>query len=154
MDIKKIKELIDMMKANDLSEIEIEDGDTHIKLKRGQSEPVSHPHVTAPPVLPQHPAPPPPSTELPAATETETKDNLSDIKSPIVGTFYVAPSPDAKPFVEIGSKVDENTVVCIVEAMKVMNEIKSEVKGTIREICVKNGQAVEFGQPLFRVDPN
>jgi len=76
---------------------------------------------------------------------------LVEIKSPIVGTFYSAPSPDSEPFVEVGSKIEENSVVCIVEAMKVMNEIKAEVSGTIVEILVKNGEAVEYGQVLFKV---
>lgn len=145
-----------MMKANDLTEIEIEDGDTHITLKRGQTEkPVQQVMAVSPPV-----AHPPVTQSAQASVQGEPgqtapgEENLKVITSPIVGTFYAAPSPNAKPFVETGSKINEETVVCIIEAMKVMNEIKSEVNGTIREICVKNGQSVEFGQPLFRVEPD
>jgi len=93
--------------------------------------------------------------EAPQAIGGETKgpaeEKLLEIKSPLVGTFYATPSPDSEPFVEVGSKVEENSVVCIIEAMKVMNEIKAEVSGTIAEILVKNGEAVEYGQVLFRV---
>ena len=156
MELEKVKELIDMMKANDLSELEIEDGQTRIVLKRGTVQ--SIPQVVAQPVaIPASSAPMSPSSESSGESvsqeEGAPKAELSEIISPIVGTCYSAPSPNAESFVEVGSKVDEETVVCIIEAMKVMNEIKSGVSGTIREILVNNGSAVEYGQRLFLVEP-
>ena len=145
METKKIKELIALMNENDLSEIEIVDGQTRIMLKRGRGQ--EAPQVVAMPsgVVNGQPA------AVPAAQEVAS--NLVEIVSPIVGTFHLTPSPNAEPFVQVGSTVQEDTVVCIVEAMKVMNEIKSEVSGTIKEVLVKNGQAVEYGQKLFTVEP-
>ena len=155
MELEKVKELIDMMKANDLSELEIVDGQTRIALKRGTGH--SAPQVVAQPVaIPTSNASINTTAETPAATAPTEKaaeeSKLSEIISPIVGTYYSAPSPNADSFVEVGSKVEEETVVCIIEAMKVMNEIKSGISGTIKEILVKNGSAVEYGQPLFKVD--
>ncbi len=153
MELEKVKELIDMMKANDLSELEIVDGQTRVVLKRGTGQ--SIPQVVAQPVA----IPTPSAPVSPAAVETSAKEEavqgakLSEIISPIVGTCYSAPSPNADSFVEVGSKVEEDTVVCIIEAMKVMNEIKSGVRGTIKEVLVNNGSAVEYGQPLFLVEP-
>jgi acetyl-CoA carboxylase biotin carboxyl carrier protein len=154
-DLKKIKELIEMMVANDLVELEIKDGDNKIFLKRPQP---SQPTVTAVPMMaPPIPAPvytpaaaPATAPAIPAATE----ENLIDIKSPIVGTFYAAPSPDSEPYVKVGADVNAETVICIIEAMKVMNEIKAETLGTIVKIMVANGQAVEYGQVLFKVKPH
>jgi len=160
MELEKVKELIDMMKANDLSELEIVDGQTRIVLKRGMGQ--SIPQVVAQPVaIPIHSAPASPvaeassavSVETGAKEEAEQETKLSEIISPIVGTYYSAPSPNADSFLEVGTKVEEDTVVCIIEAMKVMNEIKSGVSGTIKEILVNNGSAVEYGQPLFLVEP-
>jgi acetyl-CoA carboxylase biotin carboxyl carrier protein len=94
-----------------------------------------------------------PSSGQPAGAAAIQDTGLEQIKSPLVGTFYAAPSPDSEPFVEVGTKVESQTVVCIVEAMKVMNEIKAEINGTVVQILVKNGQAVEYGQPLFKVKP-
>jgi acetyl-CoA carboxylase biotin carboxyl carrier protein len=157
MEIEKIKELMDMMKANDLNELEIVDGQTRIMLKRGSSHQVIPQVVAMPPVV---------SAVLPAETALQAsgksngvpsassaEDNLVEIVSPIVGTFYIRPSPTAEQFVDVGSQVDEETVVCIIEAMKVMNEIKSEIKGTIKKILVSNGQSLEYGQPMFLVEP-
>lgn len=148
MDLQKVKELIDLMKENELVELEIEDGDTKVHLKRpGANPPVMH-HV------PMAVAPAAPTPAAPASTPAETKeDGLIEITSPIVGTFYQASSPDAEPYAKAGDSVTPDTVVCIVEAMKVMNEIKSEVTGTITEVCCKDGQAVEYGQVLFKVRP-
>jgi acetyl-CoA carboxylase biotin carboxyl carrier protein len=144
MDLKKIKELIDVMKDNDLAELEIKHGDDKIMLKRTSPQ---QPTMTAIPTYGHQEA----SPGAPAAAKD---DGLIDIKSPIVGTFYAKPSPDSEPFVEIGSHVTPETVVCIIEAMKVMNEIKSEVSGTVVKIQVTNGQAVEYGQVLYKVKPN
>jgi acetyl-CoA carboxylase biotin carboxyl carrier protein len=155
-DINRIKRLIEIMKENDLVELEINSGDEKILLKRAQAQPqqvVTHfaPAVT-PPV-----AVGPQVTQAGTGTQqgegAELLEELTDIRSPIVGTFYSAPSPDSEPYVDIGSEVEPQTLVCIIEAMKVMNEIKAETAGTISEILVKNGQAVEFGEVLFKVRP-
>ena len=159
MDLKDIKSIVDLMKKNALSEFEMEEGDFKIKLKRDavgkprKGEPVLM--QEAPMVLPaaapiSAAAPAPAAT--PAAVEPESEG--TEVKSPMIGTFYLKPSPDAEPFVEVGAKVDADTVVCIIEAMKVMNEIKAEVKGTIIEVLMEEGKPVEYGQGLFRIDPS
>ena len=160
MEVKKIKELVDMMKANDLSELEIVDGQTRIVLKRGPGQTAAPviamtsalPVNGANSVAPEVPAAPPPAETISTA-ETAAQEDLTEIISPLVGTLYTAPSPNADPFIEVGSVVDEETIVCIIEAMKVMNEIKSGVKGIIKKILIENGSAVEYGQPLFLVEP-
>ncbi len=151
MDIEKIRELVEMMEVNDLTEMKIVDGDTKIELKRGSTiMSTVAPVMTAP--APVASAAPAPAASV-SAPATETVDeSLQEITSPIVGTFYAAPAPDAAPFVKIGDQVTADTVVCIVEAMKVMNEVKAEVSGTIKKILVENAQAVEFGQPMFLVE--
>lgn len=157
MEIEKIKELMDMMKANDLNELEIVDGQTRVMLKRGPSHQAIPQVVAMPSIVSAVPAA---ETALQASGESNgvpsassVEDNLVEIVSPIVGTFYVRPSPTAEQFVEVGSQVDEETVVCIIEAMKVMNEIKSEIKGIIKKILLSNGQSLEYGQPMFLVEP-
>ena len=153
LELKRVRELIDLMIKNDLVEIEVVDGDSKVLLKRPQ--PAHAPVMMQTPLVSaggvivggagveqiQQPA-------------KEESDDLVEITSPIVGTFYASPSPDSKPFVKSGSHVDEDTVVCIIEAMKVMNEIKSQVDGAIVEVLCKAGQAIEFGQPLFKVRPD
>ena len=156
-DLQKIKDLIKIMKDNDLVEVEIKHGDDKIFLKRSQAQ---EPTVTslqkvgpepgAAPAGPEAAKPPAPEAE-PSVSESPPEEDLVEIKSPIVGTFYATPSPDSEPYVELDSHVNTQTVVCIVEAMKVMNEIKAETSGTIAEILVSNGQAVEYGQVLFKV---
>ncbi len=155
-ELPDIQQLIQIMKENDLAEVEIQRGDKKISLKR--SAPVNP--AGAIPIMMPHPAgsvhpaaPAVPSTGQPAGAAPVLETGLEQIKSPLVGTFYSAPSPDSEPFVEVGAKVEHQSVVCIVEAMKVMNEIKAEISGTIVQILVKNGQAVEYGQPLFKVKP-
>ncbi len=149
LDLKRVRELIDLMIKNDLVEIEVVDGDSKVLLKR--------PQPTQVPVVAQVSAggvvvgATPEQIQPPAKAESE---ELVEITSPIVGTFYASPSPDSKPYVKSGSPVDEDTVVCIIEAMKVMNEIKAQMDGTIVEVLCKGGQAVEFGQPLFKVRPD
>ncbi len=156
-DLQKIKKLIEIMKQNELLEIEIKHGDDKIFLKRCQAQPALGPVVTATPMIkPESGAAPAGSEGIevlsrPPAPGTE---DLVEIKSPIVGTFYATPSPKSKHYVEPGSTVKPQTVVCIIEAMKVMNEIKAETSGTIVEILVTNGQAVEYGQVLFKVKPD
>jgi acetyl-CoA carboxylase biotin carboxyl carrier protein len=154
-DVQKIKELIRIMKENDLVKIDLRHGEDYISLQRAQPQqpgimgPViaSMPGAGTPIVVPQ-------TAAGGRAGAPGTGEDLLEIKSPIVGTLYAAPSPDSDPFVDIGSHVDPQTVVCIIEAMKVMNEIKAEVSGTIMEKTAANGQAVEYGQVLFRVRPD
>ncbi|MCE5327119.1 MAG: acetyl-CoA carboxylase biotin carboxyl carrier protein [Planctomycetaceae bacterium] len=152
MDIKQIKLLVHLMVENDLSELDIADGEAKVRLRRGPAGSVQ--------MVPQAPMPmmTPQAASAAAATSAEAPKaapagNLIEIKSPMVGTFYAAPSPDSDPYIKIGAVVSDNSVACIIEAMKVMNEIKAECSGTITEICVKNAQPVEFGQVLFRVKP-
>lgn len=145
MDLKKVKELIELMKENDLIEVEVEEGDSKIHLKGPGSAPVMHSVPMAAPMAPVAAAP------VAAGAAPAADDGLETIDSPIVGTFYQAPSPDAEAYVKVGDKVTPETVVCIVEAMKVMNEIKAEKTGTIAAVCCKDGQAIEFGQALFKI---
>ena len=145
-----------MMKDNDLSELEIVDGETRIMLKRGGGGQVVPQVVAMPSVVSPAGTIPvnglaPPEQSIPDK-EAEPETNLVEIVSPIVGTFFAAPSPDAEPFVDVGTAVEEETVVCIIEAMKVLNEVKSEIQGTVKKVLVDNGQAVEYGQPLFLVE--
>jgi len=139
MEIDKLKSFIKFMEENNLSELEMEEEGKRIRLKKNASE--------YSPVLQQLPS-------APSTHETNlTKENIIEIKSPMVGTFYPAPSPGAKPYVEIGDTVKPGDVVCIIEAMKLMNEIKAEVAGKIIQVHVENGEPVEFGQNLFTLDP-
>jgi len=152
-DLQKIKKLIDLMKENELVELELESGEEKIVLKRSTPQQAAPAiiHVPAPNSSPASAAP---VAQPQAAAAGETKDEgLVEIKSPMVGTFYGTPSPDSEAYVEVGSAVSPQTVVCIIEAMKVMNEIKAETAGTIAQILVKSGQAVEYGQVLFKVKP-
>lgn len=154
-DLQKIRELIDVMKANDLFELEIMHGEDKILLKRMPPAHAVSPAITALPVIGAHVPPAAPGQTAAAAQHPAAdKGNLIEIKSPLVGTFYAKPSPDSEPYIELSSHVGPQTVVCIIEAMKVMNEIKAETSGTIVEIAVNNGQAVEYGQVLFRVKPD
>ena len=148
MDIEKIKELVKLMADNDLAEIHIHSGQERICLKRPGAAGANAPAVVYAAPAPVAAAAAPAAPSAPAAPPA---DDLIPIPSPMVGTFYAAPSPDSPPFITIGSEVSEDTVICIVEAMKVMNEIKAELGGTVAKILVNNGQAVEYGQPLFLV---
>lgn len=139
------------MRKNDLSVFKMESEGFKITLKKGNDfQPVIQAAPVAVPVAAPAPAP---AAAAPAPAAAAPATNLKDIASPMVGTFYGSPSPDAQPFVKIGQDVDENTVVCIIEAMKVMNEIKAEARGTIAEIVAENGKPVQFGQALFRIVP-
>ena len=156
-DLQKIKELIEIMKQNALVEIEIKHGDDKIFLKRSQPQPLLSEVVgTAPMARPESGAASSGTkgTEALSQPSAPGEEDLVEIKSPIVGTFYATPSPDSEPYVEVGSTVNAQTVVCIIEAMKVMNEIKADTSGTVVEILVTNGQAVEYGQALFKVRPD
>lgn len=154
MDLKDIKAIIDLMKKNSISEFELEKQEFKIKLKRGgngghiMEEPIQ-PYGYLPAVGSQ-----PPNTQgAPSSAAPASSGNEVEIKSPMVGTFYRAPSPEAANYVEIGTEVNPDTVVCIIEAMKVMNEIKAEVRGVITQTPVENTRPVEFGQPLFKIRP-
>ena len=172
MDLKDIKVIVDLMKKNAVSEFEMEEGDFKIKLKRDSGKPRKGETVVvqeaAPMILPAAaaapvaaavataaPAPATPATPAaaPAAALAPVTEG-PEVKSPMIGTFYRKPSPDADSYVEVGSVVEPDTVVCIIEAMKVMNEIKAEVKGTIAEVLAEEGKPVEYGQALFRIEPN
>jgi acetyl-CoA carboxylase biotin carboxyl carrier protein len=147
VNIKEVKQLIKLMVDNDLTELNIESGSVKVALKRGLGgEPVA---TVAAPAGPVRDAPRAAEKHEPQAPA----EDLLEIKSPMVGTFYTASSPDSDDFVAAGDAVSSDTVVCIIEAMKVMNEIKAECSGTIAEVCVTNAQPVEFGQVLFRVRP-
>ena len=156
-DVQKIKELIKIMKENDLVEIDIKHGDDQVSLRRAQpAQPttMATPFITSlPPGMPGVALPADPAGAEAASAAKATEEFL-EITSPIVGTFYEAPSPDSDPYVETGTHVDLQSVVCIIEAMKVMNEIKAEVSGTVVERCVTNGQAIEYGQVLFKIKPD
>jgi acetyl-CoA carboxylase biotin carboxyl carrier protein len=149
IDNKRLRQLIELMSEHGITELDLRDQEGQITLKRGPSGGMV-PMVAAsmPAALAQ------PVAAVPAPAAAPADDGLKPIASPMVGTFYAAPSPDAEPFVRVGTRVGPDTVVCILEAMKVFNEIKAECSGTIQKIAVASGQAVEFGQPLFLIKPD
>ncbi len=156
MDLKDIKAIIDLMKKNSVTEFELEKQDFKIRLRRGGNGSgggalyeEAIPQPLALPGLPMAPA-----AGTPPAAPAPAPSNELDIKSPMIGTFYRAPSPESGPYVEVGTEVNPETVVCIIEAMKVMNEIKAEAKGVITQVMVENAKPVEFGQPLFKLRPS
>ena len=163
MDLKQIKLVIDLMKRSDLTEFAVEEEGFKLTIRRGASgAPVissqsygsasPFPSVSAPVPAPAAPAPAAPApASAPAAAPAGDEAGVLYVKSPMVGTFYKAASPESKPFAEPGTKVTETSVVCIIEAMKIMNEIQAEVKGTIVEVLVENGSPIEYGQKLFKV---
>ena len=154
MDLKAIKQVVELMKRSELSEFELEEEGFKLRLTRKGSEAPQVIQAVAPLAAPAaQPVTGGTPAAAPAAPEsTPAEDpNLSTITSPMVGTFYSAASPESPSFVKVGQKTDADTVVCIIEAMKVMNEIQAELSGTIVECLVENGQAVEYGQPLFKV---
>lgn len=164
MNLKELKELIDFLIEKDISEFELERGDVKVRIKRG-----AEPHIVhASPIVHQIPvsstipltqaavastATAPPPVEAPARPATAEEEGLHIVKSPIVGTFYESPSPGSPPFVKVGDSVEAGQVVCIIEAMKLMNEIESDMAGEIVKKLVANSQPVEYGQPLFAVRP-
>ena len=150
IDLKKLEKLINMMAENDLTEIELDDGTEKVQLKRGStSAPVQ---VVAPAAAPAAPPPAAATQSAPAADAAATAAAGPTIGSPMVGTFYAASNPDSPAFVKPGDSVSPDTVVCIVEAMKVFNEIKAEKAGKVKSVLVSNGDAVEFGQALFELE--
>lgn len=164
MDLKQIKQIIELMKRSELSEFAVEEEGFKLKIRRGgnglpmvtssrsgSNPPFATASEAAP--VPVAAAPAAAATPAAAAAATPAKDeaDVIYIKSPMVGTFYRAPSPESKPFADVGTKITETSVVCIIEAMKIMNEIQAELKGTVVEVLVENGQPVEYGQRLFKV---
>jgi len=153
MDIEHIKNLVELMVEHDLSKIELQEGETHILLTRGQPPVVKNtPAVVASP--PATPAPLNPVTAPTTPTEAPPPEPAQTlIRSPMVGTFYAGPDPESPSFVRVGDIIEPDTVVCLVEAMKVFNEIKAEVSGRLTKVLVNNAEAVEYDQPLFAVEP-
>ena len=154
MDIKDIKAIIDLMKKNSITEFELERQDSKIRLKRGSNggaPVVQYDELASAGTVPV--LPPVALASAPVGTPPIPPTNEIEVKSPMIGTFYRAPSPEAASYVEIGVEISPESVVCIIEAMKVMNEIKAEVKGVITQVLVENAKPVEFGQPLFKVRP-
>jgi acetyl-CoA carboxylase biotin carboxyl carrier protein len=153
VDLKNIKAIIDLMKKNSITEFELERQDSKIRLKRGLNGGTPAVQYDEPAIAGVVPILPTVGIAPIAAPQPVATGEI-DIKSPMIGTFYRAPSPEAGNYVEVGIEVNADTVVCIIEAMKVMNEIKSEIKGVVTQVLVENGKPVEFGQPLFKVRPN
>ena len=150
MDIKEIKRLVELMVDADLSELDITEGENTIHLRRGGAVMAAVPAAVAVPMAPAMV----PVSAGPASPAVSAGEKFIEVRSPMVGTFYLASSPDSEPYVSVGAAVSADSVVCIIEAMKVMNEIKAECKGTIAEVCVKNAHPVEYGQVLFKVRPS
>jgi acetyl-CoA carboxylase biotin carboxyl carrier protein len=158
LDLKQIKQIIDLMKRSELTEFAVEEEGFKLKIRRGlnglpmvsTSKGSNSPFVpesnSMPPMAPQAPG-----VTLPGSPVLVDEPGITYIKSPMVGTFYRSPSPESKPFLEVGAKVEETTLICIIEAMKIMNEIQAETKGTVVELLVENGQPVEYGQRLFKL---
>jgi acetyl-CoA carboxylase biotin carboxyl carrier protein len=157
MDIRKLKELIRLMVDNDLTELDLKDKEEQVLLKRGHGGTVTHlapTLVSAPAPAPAVAAPTTKAAALAAAVAADDDAGLVAIESPMVGTFYASPGPDKPAFISVGSEVGPDTTVCLVEAMKIFNEIKAERSGTVAKILVKSGQPVEFGQKLFLIRPS
>ncbi len=153
MDIRKVKKLIELLEESGIAEIEIKEGEEAVRISRMPTGGVTT-HM-----IPQYAAPPPAALAAPAssghaaeAPASKPRSNEHVVSAPMVGTFYSAPSPGAKPFVEIGSEVKEGQVLCIIEAMKMMNQIESDKSGKVTAIMAQNGEPVEFGQPLFVIE--
>ncbi len=150
MDLRKLKKLIDLVQASGIAELEITEGEEKVRITRSAA--------SAPPsvaMIPAASAPPPVPTPAPNSTPEPAAPKLPEghvIKSPMVGTFYRSSSPGAKPFVEVGQTVKAGDTLCIIEAMKLMNEIESDVAGVVKAILVENGQPVEYGEPLFVIE--
>ena len=154
MNQRELKDLIEFLIEKDITEFELERGDVKVRIRRGGEAAAAPQFVPmagapAPGPAPVAAVPPAPATGAPPVEEA----GLHSVKSPIVGTFYESPSPGSPPFVKVGDTVEAGQVLCIIEAMKLMNEIEAEVAGSVAEIFVQNATPVEFGQPLFRIEP-
>ena len=152
MDLRKLKKLIDLVQESGISELEVTEGEEKVRIAKHPPPPAqSTTYLAAPPV----PAPAPAAPALPAAAPAAAEPAEPEghvVKAPMVGTFYRAGAPGAKPFVEVGQTVKEGDILCIIEAMKLMNEIEADVAGVVKAILVENGQPVEYGQPLIIID--
>jgi acetyl-CoA carboxylase biotin carboxyl carrier protein len=154
MDLRKLKKLIDLVQESGIAELEITEGEEKVKIVKGGAVSITPASATALGLTPAgtpelRPAPPPTAPAAAGAAEPPAGQEGHVVKSPTVGTFYRSPSPDAKAFVEVGQPVKEGQTICIIEAMKLMNEIEADAGGTVKAILVENGQPVEYGQPLF-----
>ena len=154
MDLRKLKTLIDLVSESNVSELEITEAEGKVRIVKG---PVGAPVAVAAPVMVAAPAAAPasPAPAAPDATPAPVEASAQSghvVKSPMVGTFYTSSSPEAKPFVQVGSVVKEGETICIIEAMKILNEIEADKSGTVTRILVDNGQAVEYGQPMFMIE--
>ncbi len=155
MDVRYLKKLIQLVESSGISELEIEDGGTKVRIGKGPVMTGSFQPViqAAQPVYHSAAADSAAHSREEKPAEKKEEKNLLEVRSPMVGTFYRAPRPGANPYINVGDRVEVGQTLCILEAMKIMNELESEVAGIVREICVENGQPVEFGQRLFLVDP-
>ena len=153
MDLRKLKTLIDLVSESGVAELEITEGDDRVRIvNRNGAAPVQvHQPVTVAQPMPV-PAPAPEAAPAPAPAPAAPQQTGTPLASPMVGTFYRAPSPGADPFVKTGDTVKKGQVVCIIEAMKLLNEVEADMDGTVKEVCVENGQPVEFGQSLFIIE--
>ena len=148
-DVKRIRRLVELMNEHELAEIDLRQADQRIRLRKG-GEPI----ITTEVVRPSAAAPPTPAGQSPAIAATSADADLIEIKSPMIGTFYASANPESPPFVKVGDHVGPTSTVCIIEAMKVFNEIPAEVSGLVVSVLCENGEPVEFGQPLFKIDPH
>ena len=153
MDIRKVKKLIELLEASSVDEIEIKEGEESVRISRNTAAPVmaAAPAMMPAPAMPQAPAPATAAAPAPAPEPAAASGAENALRSPMVGTFYRSPSPDAAPFVEVGQSVRAGDVLCIVEAMKMMNQIEADRAGTVTAIHVENGEPVEFDQPLITI---
>ena len=149
MDIRKVKKLIELLEESGIDELEIHEGEESVRISRHSNQPVPQQAVYSAPA--QAPVAPAPAAEAPAEAPAEAAHQGHQVKSPMVGTFYRSPSPSSAPFVEVGQHVKEGDVLCIVEAMKMMNQIKADKAGMIEAALIENGSPVEFDQPLFTI---
>ena len=152
MNLRQIRDLVRLLESSGLSVLEIEENDLRVRLEKGQTAGFAQPVPSAlpqaaPPALPAQAVPAP----APVPDGTVDFNRLKEVKSPLVGIFYAAPSPGAEPFAGVGSRVKKGDVLCVVEAMKLMNEITADADGEVIDVCVQNGQVVEFGQILFKL---
>lgn len=148
MDLRKLKTLIDLVQASGIAEIEINEEGDHVRIVNRPAQAAQ----AAPAIIEIPQAAPAPAAPAPSAAPASNSPSGTQVTSPMVGTFYRAPSPGADPFVEVGTQVKKGDTLCIIEAMKLLNEIEAEVSGTVKEILVDNGSPVEFGQPLFVIE--
>lgn len=152
MDIRKVKKLIELLEESGIAEIEIKEGEESVRISRMSTGTPAQHIIAAPPAAPAMAAAPAPAAAVAPAAAPPRKSNEYVVTAPMVGTFYASPSPGAKPFVEIGDEVKAGQVLCIIEAMKMMNQIESDKAGRITSIMAQNGEPVEFGQPLYTIE--